>query len=216
MAAIRTRAPPARALPPITLLVATLLLGACAPAPPRVPALAVAIPWPQHLQRLRSIVGFSLRGRIAANHGNEGFSAGLRWQQHANAADLTLTGPLGFGTALIELAGQQLKVTTGKGVRLDGAAAAAQLTAMLGFKPPLSSLRYWVLGESDPASGAEHRLDGRQRLAHLQQDGWQIDYDEYTAVQPPSPAQPALWLPRRLTVTRGDLRLKLVINAWQL
>ncbi len=104
---------------------------------------------------------------------------------------------------------QRLQVTTAKGVRLDGAAAQAQLATTLGFPPPLSSLRYWVLGASDSASSAEQTLDARQRLARLQQDGWQIDYDEYMPVQ-------QQWLPRRLTVTRGDLRLKLVIDAWQL
>jgi len=213
MATIRTRMPPACALPAVTLLL-TLLLAACATVPPpRAPTLPT-VPWPQHLQRLRAIRGFSLRGRVAANHGNEGFSAGLRWRQRADAADLTLTGPLGFGAAHIQLAGQQLSMTTGKGVHLDGTAAAAQLAATLGFHPPLSSLRYWVLGESDPASAGEQRLDDRQRLAQLLQGGWQIDYDEYTAVQP-SPGRP-LWLPRRLTVRRGDLRLKLVIDAWQL
>jgi outer membrane lipoprotein LolB len=206
-------------------MAATLLLGACVTAPPRsvAPPTVATIPWPQRLARLRSIRDFQLSGRIAASHANEGFSAGVRWRQRSGAADLQLVGPLGFGAAHIELTGQQLRVTTGKGVTLDGAAAEAQLAATLGFPPPLSSLRYWVLGASDPASSAEQTLDARQRVVHLQQDGWRIDYDGYTTVQwlGPTPEQrpttaQQLWLPRRLTVTRGDLRLKLVINAWQL
>ncbi len=208
----RSRSLPTIALQTALLLALTLRLGACATPPQRgaiSPARVPTVPWPQRLAQLRAIGSFTLSGRIAAKHGDEGFSAGLHWQQQAGAAALQLIGPLGFGAAHIELHGQQLQVTTGKGVRLDGAAAELQLAATLGFPPPLSSLRYWVLGASDPASVGEHTLDARQRLVRLRQDGWQIDYDEYTAVQ-------QLWLPRRLTVTRGDLRLKLVINAWQL
>ena len=80
---------------------------------------------------------------------------------------------------------------------------------MLGFDPPLQSLRYWVLGVNDPAMGAERSLDGEHRLVRLQQDGWQVAYDEYMAVQ-------RRWLPRRLTLTHQQLRLRLVINVWQL
>jgi outer membrane lipoprotein LolB len=180
-----------------------------APRRPAAPPSVVVLSWPQRLVRLRAIHSFALTGRLAANHGNEGFTAGLRWQQRDDAAQLQLSGPLGFGAAHIELQAGMLSVTTSKGVQLRGAAAAAQIAATLGFEPPLASLRYWVLGASDPAVPAEQWLDARQRLAWLQQEGWRIDYDEYSQVQ-------QLWLPRRLTVTRGDLHLKLVVNTWQL
>jgi outer membrane biogenesis lipoprotein LolB len=52
-------------------------------------------------------------------------------------------------------------------------------------------------------------LDDQQRLSHLSQDGWSIAYDAYLPVQ-------RQWLPRRLTITRQDLRLRLVINDWHL
>ena len=49
----------------------------------------------------------------------------------------------------------------------------------------------------------------QQRLTHLEQDGWQVDYEDYGLVQ-------QQWLPRRLSVTRAALRLQLVINTWRL
>jgi hypothetical protein len=79
--------------------------------------------------------------------------------------------------------------------------------ATLGFEPPLASLRFWILGASDPASDAQESLDGQQRLARLQQGGWQVDYADYVLVQ-------QQWLPRRLTVTRGSLRLRVVVDGW--
>jgi len=192
-----------------TLLMLTLLLGACATLPrgPERPLPQVA--WAERLAGLQAVEHFTLSGRLAATNSSAGFSAGVRWLQQGDAAHLELVGPMGFGAAHVELVGQTLSVTNGKGVKLEGAAAADELVAMLGFEPPLNSLRYWVVGASDPALTARQSLDPEQRLLHLQQGGWQIDYDEYTQVQ-------QQWLPQRLTVTRDKLRLKLIISAWQL
>jgi outer membrane lipoprotein LolB len=94
-------------------------------------------------------------------------------------------------------------------VTLEHAAASEELAATLGFEPPLRSLRYWVLGASDPDFASQETIDEQQRLAHLEQDGWQVDYAQYTQAA-------GQWLPQQLTVTRQSLRLKLVINAWRL
>ena len=189
-----------------TVLLCTLLLSACAtlPRPERAPT-----PWSQHLAALQAITQFDLQGRLAAATGTEGFSAGLRWHQQDDRASIDLSAPLGFGAAHIEQSAVDLQLTTSKGQVLDSAAASDELRATLGFEPPLTSLRYWILGASDPKTRALESLDPEQRLAHLEQDGWQVDYADYVLVQ-------QQWLPRRLSVTRGDLRLRVVIDHWQL
>lgn len=196
----------------IALLALCALLGACATAPLR-PSQANLPPQLSWAQRqallLQDVDHFTLTGRLAASNGHQGVSAGLRWRQQGADAELSLTGPLGIGGARVLLAHGQLSITTGSGHHLAGAAAGEQLTALLGFDPPLRSLRYWVLGVNDPLLSAAPSLDARHRLTQLQQDGWRIDYDEYFAVA-------GQWLPRRLTLSHDDLRLKLVINAWQL
>ena len=120
-----------------------------------------------------------------------------------------MTAPLGFGAAHIELSADNLSVTTSKGVTLTHAAASEELAATLGFEPPLRSLRYWVLGASDPEFAAQESIDDQQRLTHLEQDGWRVDCEDYALVG-------QQWLPRRLTVTRQALRLKLIVNSWRL
>lgn len=168
------------------------------------------MPWSQRLGDLRSIRHFDLDGRVAVSTGTDGFSAGMRWQQNNEQAIIDLTAPLGFGAAHIQQTENLLRVTTSKGVTLDSDAATEELRATLGFDAPLQSLRYWVLGASDPASVGQETLDAAQRLAHLQQAGWQIDYGDYILVQNQT------WLPQSLTVTRQTLRLKIVIHTWQL
>jgi outer membrane lipoprotein LolB len=187
-------------------VVLALLLCACATVPR--PAVA-PIPWAQRLPDLQAMSHFELQGRLAASTGTEGFSAGLRWQQQGDRASIDLSAPLGFGAAHIEQSAANLQLTTSKGLTLDSSAASDELRATLGFEPPLASLRFWILGASDPATSAQESLDTQQRLARLEQGGWQVDYAEYARVQ-------QQWLPRRLTVTRGPLRLRVVIDSWHL
>ena len=182
------------------------LLSACATLPKPITA---PLPWAQRLAALQAISRFELQGRLAASTGSEGFSAGLRWQQQDDRASIDLSAPLGFGAAHIEQSAAALQLTTSKGLTLDSAAASDELRATLGFEPPFSSLRFWILGASDPATRAQESLDSQQRLARLEQGGWQVDYGEYVLVQ-------QQWLPRRLSITRGALRLRVVVDAWQL
>lgn len=189
------------------------LLSACAAHPTRPAAGTPSVPitpWADRLRQLQSIHQFELNGRMAASSDAEAFSAGLRWRQHAQDAVLDLSGPLGLGAAHIVLLGDdQVSVTNAQGVLYQGPAAGEQIAATLGFEPPLASLRYWVLGASDPSPVTDQSLDSEQRLTRLLQQGWQIQYEEYVQVR-------HQWLPRRLTATRGTWRLRLVINAWQL
>jgi outer membrane lipoprotein LolB len=167
-------------------------------------------PWAQRLASLQSIRHFNLQGRIAASNGSDGFSAGLRWQQNDDQASIDLSAPLGFGAAHIQQTDELLRVTTNKGVVLDRDAAAQELRENLGFDAPLKSLRFWIVGASDPASPAQDTLDAAQRLTRLQQAGWQIDYGDYQLVNS------QIWLPQSLTVTRDMLKVKIVIHEWQL
>ncbi len=167
------------------------------------------VPFEQRLVQLRALTQFDLRGRIGASDGQNGFSAGLRWRQRGEQSTLDLSGPLGTSAAHVDLTDQGLRVTASDGAQLNDEAARSALSDTLGFEPPLHSLRYWVLGASDPALTSQMALDDQQRLLHLEQDGWSIQYGQYVRVQ-------QQWLPRQLTVTRDAWRLRLVVNQWQL
>jgi outer membrane lipoprotein LolB len=185
---------------------AALLLAGCATVPR--PSDTIE-PWAQRLAALQAIDRFEVDGRIAASDGSTGFSAGLRWRQRADTASVDLTAPLGVGAAHIEQTGSALQLRTSQGDLYDGEEASGQLADTLGFVPPIHSLGFWLRGASDPALPASESLDAEQRLAHLEQDGWRVDYPDYMRIG-------HIWLPQHLTVTRGGLRLRLVINAWRL
>lgn len=183
---------------------ALLSLAACQSVAP-----LQVTPWPERRATLQAVDQYSFTGKLAAATASDGFSASLSWQQQGATSDVLLRAPLGVGGAHLNYDGSALRLTDSHGAQLDGAAAQEQIRRMFGFDPPLGSLRYWLLGVPDPATASSETLDGTQRLAALRQDDWQVDYSEYQQ----SAGQ---WLPRRLALQRGAVKLKLQIAHWQL
>jgi outer membrane lipoprotein LolB len=181
-----------------------LWLAGCQTVPP-----VAGQPWPQQRAELQAIERFEFAGRIAVANGNEGFSAGLRWQQQGVASDLSVTAPLGVSALQIQFDGSNVRVIGSDGARLDGEQATEALQRALGFSPPLQSLRYWLLGCSDPSQPADEVLGEDQRLQSLQQAGWRVAYDAYQRAG-------RQWLPSRMVLNRDALRVRLVISRWQL
>jgi len=195
----------------VLLLLAGVLLAACVSAPPR-PA-APPASWDARRTALQAIARFSLDGRIAAAVGQEGFNASLTWAQQGGRSDLTLRAPLGFGSAQVIRDGTDIRMTSSRGQKLSGAVAMDELSRRLGFDPPLDSLRYWVLGVPDPAQPAIETPGEAMSLAVLEQQGWRVEYAEYKAFGTGGAAE---MMPRRLTLTRTGIRLRLVIDHWKI
>jgi len=187
-------------------LVFALALAACQTVPV-FPAPSTA--WSVRRPALQNLDRFGLHGRVAVAVGNQGFNAGLRWMQSAGVTHLSLTGPLGAGGVEVTADGGDLNIVTSSGKHLGAGEARAELADKLGFQPPLTSLRYWVLGVPDPGATASVQLDSQQRLTELTQDGWRIDYNAYMSVG-------AEWLPRLMTLRREDVRVRMVVDGWQL
>jgi outer membrane lipoprotein LolB len=188
-----------RVLPPMFML---LWLAACRSlAPPS------ALSWPERRSALQAVEHYGFSGQLAVATASEGFSATLRWQQEGVASELLLRAPLGVGGARVHFDGTTLQLIAADGTRSEGEDARAQLVKVLGFEPPLTSLRYWLLGVPDPSAPAIESLDSTARLAQLQQGDWQVDYGEYERGG-------GQWLPRQLSLRRGALRMKLHISQW--
>ena len=199
---------PGRALLLGALALGALTLAGCASAPPRKPT-AQGAPWPKRRTQLQSLEAFEIKGKVAVAAGTEGFSARLTWDQQGARSSLALDGPLGVGGLRVVADGDALNVTTSKGVQLDSEAARTELSAKLGFEPPLGSLRYWVLGVPDPAQPSIETLGPDQRLLTLDQSGWHVDYSAYAEHGGDS-------LPQRMALTRADVRLRLIVEDWRL
>ncbi|MFZ1905037.1 MAG: lipoprotein insertase outer membrane protein LolB [Steroidobacteraceae bacterium] len=185
-------------------------LAACRTVPTAAPsATPLAPPWAERRPQLQARELFTLRGRVAVATGEQGFNASLRWTQDGKNSALTLAGPFGMGGFEIDADGPNLDVITPSGEHIASDAARAELTTHLGFDPPVTSLRYWVLGVPDPAQPSTETVDqAHQRLSGLEQQGWRVNYTSYVVVGDE-------WLPSRLTLERANVRVRLLVDDWR-
>jgi outer membrane lipoprotein LolB len=167
----------------------------------------VAQDWQTRRLQLQARDRFGLKGRVAVAANGEGFNARLRWAQNGKQSHVSLDGPLGAGGVEVTSDGSAVSIVTSHGDHLDNDAARAELDKSLGFDPPLDSLRYWILGVPAPGPPAQESLDAQQRLASLQQNGWDIQYTDYMSVG-------GEWLPSKLTLQRPGIRLRVVVDGW--
>lgn len=151
---------------------------------------------------------FSLTGRVAVRYEDQGFSANLRWQHAPQSDDLLILSPLGQGLAQItrDAAGVTLQTSDRRQLQ---AADAEQLTQQaLGWRLPLRGLGSWAVGAPAPGEVSNLQRDARGHTLSFEQDGWHIAYDGYQTVD-------GFSLPTRLELTRPDLEIKLIVDAWQ-
>ncbi len=189
-------------------LLLALVLGACAaPPPPAVPG-AGAAAWAQREALLSRISHFRLQGRVAVNAGAEAWHLDVSWRQQGPEYVIDLSGPLGAGRArLAGRAGGPVVLETAEG-RFTAADPEQLLYEHTGVRMPVTALRRWLLGL--PAPGVRPAaVDGRGRLVRLRQDGWEVRFPGYVRVD-------GLDLPRRITVERGEVRVRLVVDQWRL
>ncbi len=191
----------------LPLLLALLMVG-CSPAPPRpVPDSAPEQSWQLHQQRLHQLTHWQLSGRLAVLSDHEAWHMSLQWQQRSERYSLNIIAPLGQGS--VQLHGDAVQVTliTDEGDTINSSSPDLLLYQQLGWKVPVSDLRYWVLGLPAPGEHVQS-LDEYGRLNQLQQDGWEIEFLDY---------QPHLGveLPRKVFVSNHQAKVKLVISDWE-
>ena len=187
-----------------------LLLAACsglqskAPEPSAAPEV-----YRQHLAELEAVKHFDIRGRIGVQTNPRGFSGGLHWQHAPDSDAMLLFSPLGGQVAQIDTTPAHVTLTTSDGKRYEATDAASLTRKTLGWGLPMQGLSDWVLGRPHGTTPDNARWDAMGRLVALQQDGWDIEYGQYSAVD-------GRQLPTRVSLKSPQVNLKLVIEQWSL
>ena len=78
-----------------------------------------------------------------------------------------------------------------------------------GWSIPVHSMRFWVLGVPDPGGNYEVSVDDHGQALILDQAGWRVSYLSYRKFE-------GRTLPRRLEMTKSDLRIRLAVDRWQI
>lgn len=199
-----------RVAPVLAGLAAMLALAGCATT--RVPQTLLPVPMQESL--LAALPAFSVQGRVGIRAGADGTSASLDWRQQDEETRVRLAGPFGAGALVVTWRPDLLRLAGGGDEVHENAAAEGLLRQELGFVPPFEAMRYWVLGLEAPGEPPQSRTPSDQgRVGELVQQGWRIRYDQWTKVAADGGG---VQLPRRLTITRDDLRLIVFVQRWKL
>jgi outer membrane lipoprotein LolB len=184
--------------------------------------------------RLTAVNAWETTGRLAVDTGERGFQGTFRWQQHGDELSLVVRGSP-IRTVVLQVSGtpKSLKVTAARGDTRVLNDPETELSELLGWWLPVTSLRAWLLGLPDPQFPATTQQGAEGTLASLEQRLWHVDYisyqlDSYQLGSYPldadssapassggtADASGALLLPRRIDLKHGELGVRLTIDDW--
>lgn len=188
------------------ILFVAIALAACAPVRVRETPGAQAAQLAREA-RLKTRTSWTISAHIGVSNGRDGGSGDLVWTQDGDRYDFTVHAPV-----------------TGRTWKLSGDAHAAVLEGVdpqadrdsdperllserLGWDVPLASLASWVRGMRAPGS-SRVEYDAQNLPVLIEQSGWKVEYRDWLADRDPP-------LPRKLFATRGNARVRVVIDSWK-
>lgn len=190
------------------ILAVGLWLSGCAiisvpdPVPPGVKSPEA---WRQHRATVRHLAQWSLQGR-AASGAVLGWTGNVSWRQEGKTFHVRVSGPLGVGGFRADGTLDRVKVRTSEQTFVTQRPGVL-VTKILGWRFPLTSLRYWVLGLPEPGVPAQLSVNGQGLLTSMQQSEWHIDYPKYTSVE-------GVRLPKRIVLHNANNTISLVVGRW--
>jgi len=189
----------------IAIVIFSLSLSGCAtlfstkkPSP--------SLSWPARKQILTAMHAWHAEGAMAIKMPDQSLSAHFDWQQHDNQSYLmTLFGPLGMGSVVIQGNQQTFTLRTADGKTFTATSPEQLIRQQLGWNLPISNLYYWIRGLPAPKKTSMITFDSAHRLAHLAQQGWSIeylDYDNFNGIE----------LPSKLLLKDDRIELRIVVH----
>ncbi len=192
----------------ITLLclIGISLLSACATTQPISKQLSAN---PVHFAKLEQVQQFKLKGRIGIQMPGRGYTGSFKWQHQAHDTDeISFFSPVGSQVAHITQTPKLATLTDNKGNTFQAANATALIEEHLGWQIPVNDLNDWLLARATADAKTSQTLDPQGRLTKLQKRGWSIDYANYRTWNKTD-------LPGKITLSKPDFSLKLIIKHWQ-
>lgn len=186
---------------------ALLALAGCASQAPVDESGRQAGQWERQQADVEAFDTWTMVGKAGLRTPQESTSANLDWNQHPHYFRMLISGPFGGGRSVLEGREGRFSLTTSDG-RFQAETPEALMEEQLGWSLPVSAMPDWVRGLPGEHASYQLETDELGFPNFLQQDGWEIDYRDWEQVD-------EMWLPRRLVMHYGDVRITLVVNQWR-
>lgn len=162
--------------------------------------------WEEHRQNVAGLRDWGLQGRFGLQWSDGQAQGRLQWRQTGTDFELQLSGPFGLNPVHVVGSLQTGQATLDDGEDTLQGKLETIMQERLGFALPLVELVNLVRGI--PASDAsEVMLDGQARALRILQEGWEIDYRDYSCCEEPT-------LPGRVRFAQEAMRGVLVVREW--
>ena len=197
------------------LTAATVLLAGCGMLPERIspePAWSADdTAWQAHALALSRLRSWTMQGALIVRSSGDTSRVTMQWRQTGDSYRVRFNGPAPFGVGLFEVEGSEagVKARFADGRRVRAESPEALLEREVGWSVPLAGLRYWLVGAPAPdGAPSETELDGRGRLARLEQAGWTLIYERYGNLGD-------LALPERIRFSGESVEATVVVRRWR-
>lgn len=191
----------------IIVWILTALSGCATITPPAAPKSTLS--WDDRKSLLTRLQNWQLNGKIAVTTAQDSGSASVDWAQRAQNYTISLYGPLGANGITLTGSPGRVNMQASNGQKATASSAEQLIAQQWGWKLPVSYLKYWVRGLPVPNLPQNSRFDESHRLLTLNQQGFTIQYADYTT-------SGNLELPQRLTIHSSTLKSKIVIYKWNI
>ncbi len=160
--------------------------------------------------KLRAINQWNVRGRVSIVTGDDGWSGSIRWKQVDSHYDIRIVGPLGQGAMWLQGSPGFVELRSSKNKEsVTATDAESLLYRQMGWKIPISGLRYWVLGLFGPGKTEEIKYNKQGLPSEFVQAGWTIRLLRYREVA-------GQQIPVKIFLNNDRFRVKMIIKLWKL
>jgi outer membrane lipoprotein LolB len=168
--------------------------------------------WLKHQESVLALSDWQLSGRLNVRQQNASDTVNINWQQQEQDFEIRFSGTLGLGAVYVHGSAAEVVVEKAGEETVVLPDLQALTRNYLGYDFPAAQLLYWVRGIPAPAGIISTTLDANLMLGTLVQSDtsgrrWELEYDRYQQVDD-------VWLPGRITVKSGDIRLRFLIDGW--
>lgn len=165
-------------------------------------------------KQVSQLNNWTIAGKIAFINNEQRQSATLHWQQNAIDKTESLNLSTLFGIKVLELTRQHGKVT----LEVDGQHYQTEnldqlIYALTGLNFPSRAMSHWLKGLAFlPTDKVSYHVKTRlpeSLSSRYNNKNWLIKYSKYHHIGP-------FQLAKQLTISQGDLRIKIGIHSWKI
>ena len=164
-------------------------------------------------KQVSALKSWTIAGKIAFINEQKRQSATLHWQKNDTEKSESLNLSTLFGIQVLSLKKQHNNVT----LEVDGQSYATQnldelIYTLTGLNLPTRAMSYWLKGlaylPSDKVVYHDKTQLPESLTSSYNNKVWQVKYSKYHHIE-------QFQLAKQLTITQGDLRIKIVIHSWK-